>query len=233
MFGLRSLHGDIAGFIYLDSSSGKIYAHILHVNFLRLQRKSTSLVQPMYAHVCQVRKMLISVVYFCPTFRTLEFNISDVLCAWITSFLGVCFWRFGGEPIICMTVAAFVSVKIMNNILAQRFGGFMFWFWGFFWATMADHVDTHTHNLLYSFVGGSTKTPGKTPHVGRVGRVGGSWMLSPMEINGFLGWNSDWDCTLSCPRSPFYLETEILSSTVDGQNPASPRMMIIPWFLGF
>ena len=42
---------------------------------------------------------------------------------------------------------------------------------------MADHVDTHTHNLLYSFVGGSTKTPGKTPHVGRVGRVGGSWMF--------------------------------------------------------
>ena len=47
--------------------------------------------------------------------------------------------------------------------------------------------------------------------------------LSPMEINGFLGWNSDWDCTLRAPwgclRSPFYLETEILSSTVDGQNP--------------
>lgn len=33
---------------------------------------------------------------------------------------------------------------------------------------------THTHNFLYSFVGGSTKTPGKTPHVGR---VGGSWMF--------------------------------------------------------
>lgn len=61
--------------IYVDSGSGKMYAHILHVNFLTPERKSTlSLAQPVYAQVCQVRKMLFSVDYFCPTFTTLEFK---------------------------------------------------------------------------------------------------------------------------------------------------------------